>query len=161
MDERPPVPRKPSVSHRISNTSNLDNVSLDDEAPPPPPPNGRLHRQNNVSRYTSQLTVIQIRRAPKKDHRSLRRYRYTASQIPFLLCHGPRNPSRPLKALPRHLPPSRLHRLLHLNPHPQLESSPAPSPGSRETLQAKRRSPSLLHPRRRHDETRLARLPHS
>ncbi|KAH7156148.1 rab-GTPase-TBC domain-containing protein [Dactylonectria macrodidyma] len=38
IDERPPVPRKSSASHhRISNTSNLDNVSLDDEAPSPPP----------------------------------------------------------------------------------------------------------------------------
>ncbi|KPM35235.1 hypothetical protein AK830_g11332 [Neonectria ditissima] len=38
IDERPPVPRKSSVSHRISNTSNLDTVSLDDEASSPPPP---------------------------------------------------------------------------------------------------------------------------
>ncbi|KAK7413054.1 hypothetical protein QQX98_008062 [Neonectria punicea] len=38
IDEKPPVPRKSSISHRISNTSNLDTVSLDDEASSPPPP---------------------------------------------------------------------------------------------------------------------------
>ncbi|KAF7543887.1 hypothetical protein G7Z17_g10381 [Cylindrodendrum hubeiense] len=38
IDEKPAVPRKSSASHRISNTSNLDNVSLDDEAPSPPLP---------------------------------------------------------------------------------------------------------------------------
>ncbi|KAK7429227.1 hypothetical protein QQZ08_004237 [Neonectria magnoliae] len=37
IHEKPPVPRKSSISHRISNTSNLDTVSLDDEASSPPP----------------------------------------------------------------------------------------------------------------------------
>lgn len=48
--------RSSSSAKRISNTSNLDNVSLDDD-PPSPPPEGNFNRLNKVQRERYQLTA--------------------------------------------------------------------------------------------------------